>query len=183
MDASFDIPDPTDWLDTPVSRLSSVEAALRCQVCKDFFDTPMITTCSHTFCSLCIRRCLTSDGLCPACRSPDQELRLRSNWAVQELVDAFKTARPSILQLGKDVIAKGKKRKVIGKKRKVEDTDLEDGDGEGLEEEMPTSRRPTTRAQNLRDTTSPHDERIQRGDKYRNCRPGKGAVLSGHNNG
>jgi E3 ubiquitin-protein ligase RAD18 len=97
MDQSFDIADSTDWLDTPLSIVAPLESALRCQVCKDFFDNPVITSCCHTFCSLCIRRCLSSEGKCPACRSPDQELKLRRNWAVQELVDSFKNARPAIL--------------------------------------------------------------------------------------
>ncbi|KAJ5250037.1 hypothetical protein N7489_000447 [Penicillium chrysogenum] len=101
MDQSFDLPDSTDWLETPLSLLAPFESSLRCQVCKDFFDNPVITSCSHTFCSLCIRRCLSTEGKCPACRSSDQELKLRRNWAVQELVDAFKLARPSVLELAR----------------------------------------------------------------------------------
>lgn len=104
MDNAYDVTDSSDWLNTPVAPLRSVEAALRCQVCKDFYNTPMITTCCHTFCSLCIRRCLTSEGKCPSCRCSDQEIRLRRNWAVQELVDTFQTARPSILRLGQDLL-------------------------------------------------------------------------------
>lgn len=103
MDGAFNLADSSDWLNTPVSSLGPVEGALRCQICKDFFDTPMMTSCSHTFCSLCIRRCLTNDAKCPACRAPDQEIKLRSNGAIQELVEAFKIARPSILRLGEDV--------------------------------------------------------------------------------
>jgi E3 ubiquitin-protein ligase RAD18 len=97
MDLTTDISDPTQWLETPLSLLAPLESALRCQVCKEFFDNPVMTSCCHTFCSLCIRRCLSAEGKCPACRSPDQELKLRRNWAVQELVDAFQTARPSVL--------------------------------------------------------------------------------------
>ena len=101
MDQSFELPDSTDWLETPLSLLAPFESSLRCQVCKDFFDNPVITSCSHTFCSLCIRRCLSAEGKCPACRSSDQELKLRRNWAMQELVDAFKLARPSVLDLAR----------------------------------------------------------------------------------
>ena len=126
MDNSFDISDPSDWLHTPLSQLGPVEQALRCQVCKDFFDTPMITSCSHTFCSLCIRRCLTTDGRCPACRTQDQAIKLRANSTVQELVDAFKGARSVVLQLGQNSkVAE----EISGqtKKRKVDDTDMEEG--------------------------------------------------------
>ena len=91
------IQDPSDWSQTQLKDLAPVETALRCQVCKDFYDTPMITSCSHTFCSLCIRRCLTNDGKCPACRAQDQELRLRRNWTVEELVESFKRARPALI--------------------------------------------------------------------------------------
>lgn len=128
MERSFDLSDSTDWLRTPLAALAPVESALRCQVCKDFFDTPMITSCSHTFCSLCIRRCLTEDGKCPACRAADQELRLRRNWTVQELVDAFRDARSSVLQLGQDVVAAAAARPKNhqGHKRKLEDTDAEE---------------------------------------------------------
>lgn len=101
MDQTFDIPDSTDWLNTRVSGVASVESALRCQVCKDFFDTPVITSCSHTFCSLCIRRCLSAEGTCPACRTKDQELKLRRNWAVQELVDSFQKVRRDLLDLAR----------------------------------------------------------------------------------
>ena len=130
MDSAFDVPDPSDWLCTPVSQLGPLEAALRCQVCKDFFNTPMITSCAHTFCSLCIRRCLTADGRCPTCRTQDQEIKLRSNPLVQELVDLFQIARPRILQLGQDVKTGIEKQAEVKRslKRKIEDTDIEDGE-------------------------------------------------------
>lgn len=102
MDISYlSIPDSTDWLTTSLACVAPVESALRCQVCKDFFDNPVITSCSHTFCSLCIRRCLSTEGKCPACRAPDQELKLRRNCAVQELVDCFQAAREAILDLAR----------------------------------------------------------------------------------
>lgn len=120
MDSSFDIPDSTDWLNTPLSLVAPLESALRCQVCKDFFDNPVITSCCHTFCSLCIRRCLSTEGKCPACRSPDQELKLRRNWAVQEIVDSFKNARPSVLSLARE-----KASSAAQEGREEDDDDLE----------------------------------------------------------
>ncbi|KAE8375848.1 hypothetical protein BDV26DRAFT_6135 [Aspergillus bertholletiae] len=129
MEQTFDLPDSTDWLETPLSLLTPLESALRCQVCKDFFDNPVITSCSHTFCSLCIRRCLSTEGKCPACRSSDQELKLRRNWAVQELVEAFQNARPSVLGLARRAAAENREEKEVGlaqfasKKRKVDEQD------------------------------------------------------------
>jgi DNA repair protein Rad18 len=96
-----EVSDSTDWLTTPLESFAPVDAALRCQVCKEFYKTPMITSCSHTFCSLCIRRCLSSDGKCPTCRAPEQELKLRSNWVIEELVDAFERARPKALEFAR----------------------------------------------------------------------------------
>ncbi|KKK19151.1 hypothetical protein ARAM_001395 [Aspergillus rambellii] len=132
MEQTFDLPDSTDWLDTPLMLVAPLESSLRCQVCKDFFDNPVVTSCSHTFCSLCIRRCLSTEGKCPTCRSSDQEVRLRRNWAVQELVEAFQNARPGMLQLAR----KGVKETVyskdceeditevpVSKKRKIEQPD------------------------------------------------------------
>lgn len=106
MEKSFDLPDSTDWLDTPLSLLAPLESSLRCQICKDFYDTPVITSCSHTFCSLCIRRCLSAEGKCPICRSQDQELKLRGNWLVQELVEQFMNARESVLTLARKEAAR-----------------------------------------------------------------------------
>ncbi|KAL5336405.1 hypothetical protein BJX70DRAFT_284134 [Aspergillus crustosus] len=133
---SFDIPDSTDWLETPLTLLAPLETSLRCQVCKDFFDNPVITSCYHTFCSLCIRRCLSTEGKCPTCRSSDQELKLRRNWAVQEIVEGFKNARSSVLELAKEA-ARGTEALVqdgqevggeqpASKKRKIEQEDEAD---------------------------------------------------------
>lgn len=97
-----DVPDSTDWLSTPLNGFAAVEAALRCQVCKDFYTTPVITSCSHTFCSLCIRRALSNDGRCPLCRAADQELKLRSNWSMEETVESFTKVRASALELARN---------------------------------------------------------------------------------
>ncbi|KAI9724119.1 MAG: hypothetical protein M1812_000838 [Candelaria pacifica] len=134
----YEVSDSTDWLQTSLSSFAPVEAALRCQVCKDFFDTPMITSCSHTFCSICIRRCLTSDGKCPACRAGEQEMRLRRNWTVQELVDSFQSARPDLLKLASNAAASSTEKARRTPKRKLEDTDLEIEDSERMSQARKT---------------------------------------------
>jgi len=100
-DEEFNIPDPTDWKGTPLAGLEHVEQAFRCHICKDFYNSPMITSCNHTFCSLCIRRCLSQDGKCPLCRANDQEAKLRGNWALREAVDAFVKSRDELLRFAK----------------------------------------------------------------------------------
>ena len=141
---------PSDWLQTSIPQLGPVEQALRCQVCKDFFDTPMITSCSHTFCSLCIRRCLTTDGRCPACRTQDQAIKLRPNSTIQELVDAFKVARPVVLQFGQNLnVANDGKGQT--KRRKIEDTDMKDDEDEDVDGSL---QRRKTRSMNRRRSIS-----------------------------
>jgi E3 ubiquitin-protein ligase RAD18 len=127
-DDLYDVSDPTDWLGTPLASLAPIDASLRCQVCKDFYKTPMITSCSHTFCSLCIRRCLANDGKCPACRTTEQENKLRSNWAIEGLVDDFIKARPALLSHSRKPPTVSEP---VSPKRKLEEAEL---DGEWADE-------------------------------------------------
>ncbi|KAH8172585.1 zinc finger, c3HC4 type (RING finger) domain-containing protein [Sarocladium implicatum] len=121
--AENDVPDSTDWLSTPLNGLAAVEAALRCQVCKDFYRTPMLTSCCHTFCSLCIRRALSNDGKCPLCRAGEQELKLRSNWSMEETVEAFVKARPDVLAAAR----KPQSSRTTSPKRKADEAETLDG--------------------------------------------------------
>ena len=148
-----DVSDPTDWNNTALPFFAQYDAGLRCQVCKDFFTSAVITACSHTFCSLCIRRCLGADGKCPTCRTTEQEVRLRRNVAVQELTDAFVASRPEALK-----VAQAKRSMSAspdsshgssGRKRKRNDVAA---DTRGTE---PTTRRRSSRLQN---TSQTHDE-------------------------
>ncbi|KJR87910.1 E3 ubiquitin-protein ligase RAD18 [Sporothrix schenckii 1099-18] len=118
---SSDVADSTDWLTTTLSCLMPVEQALRCHVCKDFYNSPMITSCNHTFCSLCIRRCLSVDGKCPLCRMTDQESKLRGNWALREAVDAFCKARPATLEVAQKPLPRAKSPTPPQSKRKGTD--------------------------------------------------------------
>ncbi|QSZ28721.1 hypothetical protein DSL72_003223 [Monilinia vaccinii-corymbosi] len=136
-DDSFEIADSTDWLNTPLAQLADVDSLLRCQVCKDFFTTPMITSCSHTFCSLCIRRCLSNDSKCPTCRSNDQEVKLKSNAVIEDLVEAFQRARPAALELARKPAVE---RAISSPKRKREISELD-----GLEDQANKRTRASTR--------------------------------------
>ncbi|CAI6332514.1 unnamed protein product [Periconia digitata] len=122
MELSKDVPDSTDWLPTAIPAFSHLEAALRCEVCKEFYNNPVTTSCAHTFCSLCIRRCISVDGKCPSCRSICQADKLVMNIAIREVVAKWQDARADALELARD---KGSASD-SGKKRKVDDTDLED---------------------------------------------------------
>ncbi|CAP67409.1 uncharacterized protein PODANS_1_24110 [Podospora anserina S mat+] len=126
-----EVSDSTDWLGTPLASLKSVEEALRCHVCKDFFTTPMLTSCSHTFCSLCIRRCLTADSKCPLCRKTVDLSKLRGNGALREAVEAFRGVRDSILKFARTPTPA----LPISPKRKA--TDVDNSDDEFQESKRP----------------------------------------------
>jgi len=154
---AFEISDPTDWLATALPTLATVESALRCQVCKDFYTTPVITSCSHSFCSLCIRRCLTVEGKCPTCRGPEQEVKLRKNWALQEIVDAFRAARPVVMRLAQQGNNEADERRPI--KRKLDDMENEE---DGVE--RPSQARKTRSSTRSSATPSSANARIGTND-------------------
>ena len=89
-----DFSDPSDWNNTSLSAISPLDSSLRCLICKDFYAAPVITTCLHTFCSLCIRRSLSTEAICPACRTTNiSDSGLRQNKVVADLVENFLVVR------------------------------------------------------------------------------------------
>jgi E3 ubiquitin-protein ligase RAD18 len=137
MDSAFDVPDSTDWLNTPLAAVADVESALHCQICKEFFDTPMITSCSHTFCSRCIRTSLSADGRCPACRASDQASKLRNNWQLQEVVSTFLVARPQAIKIAREERDKADDTKKSTKRKRAI---LESDEAAAVEKEGRTTR-------------------------------------------
>jgi DNA repair protein Rad18 len=127
MDSTFDLPDSTDWLTTSLPAFEPLEAALRCEVCKEFLSNPVITSCSHTFCSICIRRCIATDGKCPSCKSACSSDKLAPNIAVREVVMRFQEARPKAIEMAR-ADKEQESQPANGKKRKLDETDIEDGE-------------------------------------------------------
>ena len=126
MDSSFDLPDSTDWIQTTLPSFEPLEAALRCEICKEFYNNPVITTCHHTFCSICIRRCIAADGKCPSCMTVCSSDKLAPNIAIREVVMRFREARPKAMELAR--ADKAETAAASKKKRKLDDTDMEDDD-------------------------------------------------------
>jgi E3 ubiquitin-protein ligase RAD18 len=120
-----ELPDSTDWIKSSLPLFEPLEASLRCEVCKEFYENPVITTCSHTFCSLCIRRCISSDGKCPSCKNGCSAERLLPNFAVREIVNRFRAARPTALQLARES-QENDTEAANERKRKLEDANVED---------------------------------------------------------
>ena len=154
MEASFELPDSTDWLSTSLPLFEPLEAALRCEICKEFYNNPVITTCAHTFCSLCIRRCIASDGKCPACKASCQADKLQPNIAVRDITTRFQEARPKALELAraKDKDDGETQTLVNGRKRKRQVTE---DDGEGR---RTTRSRQTRSSKRLEEEASTKDD-------------------------
>lgn len=150
MESTLELPDSTDWHATSLPAFEPLEAALRCEVCKEFYHNPVITSCAHTFCSLCIRRCIAVDGKCPACKSACQADKLQPNIAVREIATRFQEARPKALELAraKDNDDGETATPASGRKRK---RDAADGEEEG---------RRTTRSRQTRRSTRLGNESI-----------------------
>jgi E3 ubiquitin-protein ligase RAD18 len=127
MSTTFDLPDSTDWLATNLPQFEPLEAALRCEVCKEFLSNPVITSCSHTFCSICIRRCIATDGKCPSCKSACSSDKLAPNIAVREVVMRFQEARPKALEMA-HADKEEETHQISSKKRKLDETDIEDSE-------------------------------------------------------
>jgi E3 ubiquitin-protein ligase RAD18 len=144
MDADFELPDSTDWLSTSLPVFEPLEAALRCEVCKEFLSNPVITTCSHTFCSICIRRCINAEPRCPSCNAQCTSDRLIPNIAVRDIVMRFQEARPKAIDLAR--ARKEEEAQIANsRKRKLDETEHEDG------EPVRQTRSRQTRGKSLRD--------------------------------
>ncbi|GAA6060963.1 hypothetical protein JCM10212_006545 [Sporobolomyces blumeae] len=91
-----DVDDPTDF---DSLALSTLDTSLRCQICHELFVAPvLLTTCSHTFDSLCVRTHLRDVKKCPQCQHEANEAHIRRNLQVEEMVRAWKVARPILLE-------------------------------------------------------------------------------------
>ncbi|TDL13169.1 RING/U-box [Rickenella mellea] len=97
------VSDPSDFPDERAAPgLRSLDHALRCNICGEFFDGPVTLPCGHGFCSLCIREHMRQESNCPMCRVSASESSLRKNIAMEEAVAAWTPARPLILRLVSD---------------------------------------------------------------------------------
>ncbi|ORZ17175.1 hypothetical protein BCR42DRAFT_414074 [Absidia repens] len=89
-----------DPLDFKAGELQTLDENLRCPICKEFYDTAMIlSTCSHSFCAICIRRSLAAEQCCPKCRTPSHDSKLHNNYDLDNVIHAWKLSRKIILDL------------------------------------------------------------------------------------
>ncbi|KMQ87161.1 e3 ubiquitin-protein ligase rad18-like protein [Lasius niger] len=72
---------PTEYVE-----LKHIDKLLQCGICYEYMDTSMITSCSHSYCSLCIRKYLHYKTQCPTCFEETFEKDLRKNKLLDEVI-------------------------------------------------------------------------------------------------
>ncbi|KAI9205739.1 uncharacterized protein BJ171DRAFT_499513 [Polychytrium aggregatum] len=91
-----DITFPSDWPQR-FRQFQEIDQLLRCGICSEFFDTPMMLLgCSHNHCSRCIRSHLQETQSCPSCRVPSDSQQLKPNRLIEDLILAWKSCRTYI---------------------------------------------------------------------------------------
>ncbi|ORX43188.1 hypothetical protein DM01DRAFT_1313127 [Hesseltinella vesiculosa] len=90
-----------DPLDFNNEHLQSFDEHMRCPICKEFYNTAMIlSTCSHSFCAMCIRKSLSQEQCCPKCRKTCHDSQLHNNFDLDNLVQTWKNnARKLVLDM------------------------------------------------------------------------------------
>jgi E3 ubiquitin-protein ligase RAD18 len=109
---STDVQDPTDFPPSSTAPgLRALDSALRCNICQELYEAPVVLTCGHCFCSLvrvmatvsappyhwsslqCARNQLNAKPTCPTCWKETAVSTFRVNPAMEEAVTAWKEAR------------------------------------------------------------------------------------------
>ena len=109
-----DVQDPTDFPPASIAPgLRALDSTLRCNICQELYEAPVVLTCGHCFCSLvrvtipistpppyhkypflqCARTQLGERPTCPTCWKETTISSFRVNPALEEAVTAWKDAR------------------------------------------------------------------------------------------
>ncbi|XP_018022672.1 uncharacterized protein LOC108678719 isoform X2 [Hyalella azteca] len=76
--------------------VKQVDDLLRCGICYEFLQTSVMTTCSHNYCSLCIRQSLLHRQSCPTCQSSICDSELRPNRTLDCIIELFPAIRDAL---------------------------------------------------------------------------------------
>lgn len=79
------------------SELKKLEDILQCPICYEYINTCMITTCSHNFCSLCIRKYLQFKTQCPTCFEETHGSDLRKNRLLDDIINIYVKLKDRLL--------------------------------------------------------------------------------------
>lgn len=110
----YTVSDPSDFTPTGVPKLFELDSLLRCHICKEFLQAPMLTHCGHSFCSVCIRKYLIHTPQCPICSKELREASLQRNILLEQVVVSFRGVRDDLLE----------KLKVVKKEARVRAEDV-----------------------------------------------------------
>lgn len=107
MNDGMDISKVTSSFDWPgqMKELRVLDSLLRCQICRSYFETCMTTSCSHNFCSRCVRNSMTVEAKCPLCFKETAEPSLRKNILMDEIVQVFQQLRNNHLETLKKLVS------------------------------------------------------------------------------
>ncbi|CAH1400351.1 unnamed protein product [Nezara viridula] len=86
----------TNW-PSEFSELKKLEGILHCPICYEYINTCMITSCSHNFCSVCIRKYLQFKNQCPTCSEETYAGDLRKNRPLDEIVTIYTDVKERLL--------------------------------------------------------------------------------------
>ncbi|KAL0042822.1 hypothetical protein WJX79_000884 [Trebouxia sp. C0005] len=81
------------WPDSCSAVHPQLDSTASCSICNDFYDTPLVLPCGHSFCSNCIRSYIShqqGQARCPQCRAVCDERDLRPNTALRDLASQDK---------------------------------------------------------------------------------------------
>ncbi|EDQ90020.1 uncharacterized protein MONBRDRAFT_25024 [Monosiga brevicollis MX1] len=84
--------------------LRSLDGSLRCPICQGYFNHPvLLKTCSHNFCSECIRRHLTQQTRnfkkqCPICSKDCGISDMIPNIGLSHVLEMYRRAKPLLLR-------------------------------------------------------------------------------------
>ncbi|CAO3680397.1 unnamed protein product [Rhizopus stolonifer] len=105
--------------------LQKMDEQLRCPICKELYKVAsMITSCSHSFCSLCVHQCLSEETVCPQCRKQAFTNNIVYNAELDNFVRLWQSARET-LQNADKWLSTNKTRNLV---LPVQDIQLEDND-------------------------------------------------------
>ena len=92
MSASVNFPEEGVMLaDRVASCLTGQEEELSCPVCCDIFKHPVILSCSHSFCKVCLQQWwkVKQNRECPICRTNSPQDKPPINLALKNLCENF----------------------------------------------------------------------------------------------
>ncbi|XP_069682882.1 E3 ubiquitin-protein ligase RAD18-like [Periplaneta americana] len=95
--ADLDVEIPTD-----IPALKELDSLLRCGICYEHMKTSMVTSCSHNYCSICIRRSLVYRTQCPSCSTEAFDHQLRNNRIIDSIIEVFFKLLNEVKKCSKD---------------------------------------------------------------------------------